>query len=142
MAPSENPEGTRRPVLPAIARYVMGLPLLVFGLNFFLNFIPQPKTEMAPGAAAFLAALMATGYMMKLIGATFVVVGAFLVSNRFVPLAIALFAPFILNSLAFHLCLERSGLPMAIVFLGLELFLAWSYRRSFTGLLASKAAPG
>lgn len=128
--------------MPAIARYVMGVPLLVFGLNFFLNFIPQPKTAMAPGAAAFIAALFATGYMMKLIGGTFVLVGIFLVSNRFVPLAIALFAPFIVNSIAFHSCLERTGLPMAIVFLGLELYLAWSYRGSFRAMLAAKTAPG
>ncbi|HEY1847948.1 MAG TPA: DoxX family protein [Opitutaceae bacterium] len=137
----ENPGTGRRPLLPAIARYVMGVPLLVFGLNFFLNFIPQPKTVMAPGAAAFLAALLATGYMMRLIGFTFVLVGGFLVSNRFVPLAIALFAPFVVNSILFHVFLERTGLPMSAVLLGLEIFLAWSYRKSFSGLLAARAAP-
>lgn len=141
MSSMENPGTGRRPLLPAIARYVMGVPLLVFGLNFFLNFIPQPKTVMAPGAAAFLAALLATGYMMRLIGFTFVLVGGFLVSNRFVPLAIALFAPFVVNSILFHVFLERTGLPMSAVLLGLEIFLAWSYRKSFSGLLAARAAP-
>ena len=76
----------------------MGLPLLVFGLNAFLNFIPQPTTPLPEGAAAFAGALVRTGYMMQLIGVTQLLVGAMLVSNRFVPLGLALFAPFIVNS--------------------------------------------
>ncbi len=70
---------------------------------------------------AFLGALIQTGYMTQLIAATHLVVGVLLLANRFVPLAIALFAPFIVNSIAFHSVLERSGLPMAMVFLALEL---------------------
>src|ERR1700722_12644780 len=102
--------------LPAVARFVMGLPLIVFGLNGFFNFIPQPKTPLAPAAMAFAGALMNTGYMMPLIGATLLIVGVLLVLNRFVPLALVLFAPFIVNSLAFHLNLEHTGLIMALVF--------------------------
>ncbi len=137
-------ETTTPPVrkLPAIARFVLGLPLLVFGLNAFLNFIPQPKTPMAPGAVAFATALFGTGYMMPLIGVTFLLVGVMLVSNRFVPLALALFAPFMVNSILFHACLERTGLPMSVVFLALELYLAWSYRSAYRSMLAARVMPG
>ena len=62
-------------------------------------------------------------------------------SNRFVPLALALFAPFIVNSIAFHCFLARAGLPMAIVFLALELYLAWAYRKSFGPMLAAQTTP-
>lgn len=126
---------------PAIARILMGLPLLVFGLNGFLNFIPQPETPLPEDAAAFAGALMNSGYMMQLIGATLLVVGGLLLLNRFVPLALALFAPFILNSLAFHVFLERSGLPMAVIFLALELYLAWKYRHAFRPMLAARVTP-
>ena len=126
---------------PAVARFLMGLPLLVFGLNAFLNFIPQPTMPLPAGAAAFIAALLNTGYMLKLIGVTHLTVGALLVANRFVPLALALFAPFIVNSVAFHLFLEHSGLIMAGVFLALELYLAWSYRAAFRPMLAARVAP-
>ena len=129
-------------VLPAIARYVLGLPLLVFGLNIFFNFIPQPKVAMAENAMAFAGALMKSGYMMQLIGTTLLIVGALLVSNRFVPLALALFAPFILNSVLFHTFLEHSGLPMAVVFLALELYLAWSYHSAYRSMLAARVSPG
>jgi hypothetical protein len=128
--------------LPAMARLLMGLPMLVFGLNGFLNFIPPPPTPLPEKALAFAGALMNSGYMMQLIGATQMVVGVLLVTNRFVPLALALFAPFIVNSVAFHLFLEHSGLPMASIFLGLELYLAWSYRSAFRTMLAARVSLG
>lgn len=126
---------------PAVARVLMGLPLFVFGLNGFLNFIPQPTTPMPEKAVAFATALANTGYMMPLIGLTLLLVGLFLLINRFVPLALALFAPFIVNSIAFHLFLERSGLIMAAIFLALELYLAWTYRAAFRPMLAAKVSP-
>jgi hypothetical protein len=125
-------------VFPVAARILLGLPLLVFGLNGFLNFIPPPSTPLPEGAEAFLGALVQSGYMMPLIAATHLIVGVLLVLNRFVPLALALFAPFIVNSIAFHVFLERSGLPMAVVFLTLELYLAWVYRHAFRPMLAAR----
>ncbi|HWB02128.1 MAG TPA: DoxX family membrane protein [Verrucomicrobiales bacterium] len=127
--------------IPAIARILLGLPLVVFGLNMFLNFIPQPDKPMPAKVVAFMTALMDSGYMMQLIGATLLVSGVLLVTNLFVPLALALFAPFILNSIAFHVFLEPSGLPMAGVFLALELYLAWAYRNAFRPMLAAKTNP-
>jgi hypothetical protein len=140
-APSASGKSPAR-LLPAIARYVLGLPLVVFGLNLFFNFIPQPKTPISEGAMAFAGALVKTGYMMPLIGATLLITGVMLVTNRFVPLALALFAPFILNSVLFHLFLERTGLPMAAVFLVLELFLAWSYRSAYRPMLTARVSAG
>jgi len=137
-----HPQKPVRRLGPAIVRYVLGLPLLVFGLNMFLNFIPQPKMALPPGAVAFSTALMNSGYMMPMIGVTLLLVGAGLVLNRFVPLALALFAPFMVNSILFHVFLEHSGLPMSVVFLALELYLAWSYRSAYRTMLAAKVSPG
>lgn len=120
-------------------RILLGLMLFVFGLNGFLNFIPQPTTPMPEGAIAFATALMKTGYMMQLIAVTQLVVGALLLLNRFVPLALVLLAPFMVNSVAFHIFLERSGLPMALVIFGLQLYLAWVYRKAYGPLLTAKA---
>jgi hypothetical protein len=126
---------------PAIARVLMGLPLFIFGLNGFLNFIPQPTTPLPEGAMAFAGALVNTGYMMQLIGLTLLTVGALLLANRFVPLALALFAPFIVNSIAFHVFLEHSGLVMAGIFLLLEFYLTWSYRHAFRPMLTARVGP-
>ena len=132
---------TKKRWAPAVARFLMGLPMIVFGLNAFLNFIPQPKTPLAPGAMAFAGALAASGYMMQLIGITQLVSGLLLVINRWVPLALVLLAPFFVNSIAFHAVLEHTGLPMALIFCAIELYLAWVYRRAYATLLTPRFAP-
>lgn len=144
--PDPSPEGARpknrTALLPTVVRLLMGIPLLVFGLNLFLNFLPQPKTPIAPAAMAFAGALMNTGYMMPLIGTTLTIVGVLLTINRFVPLALALFAPFIVNSILFHFMLEPTGRPMSAAFLVLELYLAWAYRSSFAPMLRARTSAG
>jgi uncharacterized membrane protein YphA (DoxX/SURF4 family) len=124
-------------VLPVIARVLMGLMFFVFGLNGFIHFIPQPK-DMPEGAGALFGAFMNSGYMVPLIFTTQVLCGALLLINRFVPLALALIAPVIVNIVLFHAFLAPSGLPMAFVVLALELYLAWSYRRAFAPMCAMK----
>ncbi len=126
--------------LPTIGRILLGLPLVVFGLNGFLNFIPPPPTPLPAGATAFITALVDTGYMMPLIGVTHLVVGTLLLLNRFVPLALILFAPFLVHSVAFHAALERSGLPMSLVFVALTLALAWHHRRAYTPLFTARSS--
>jgi DoxX. len=126
--------------LPAIGRILLGLPFVIFGLNAFLDFIPPPSTPLPDGAVAFITALMETGYMFPLIGVTHLVVGVLLVTNRFVPLALVLLAPFLVHSVAFHLTLERSGLPMALVFTALTLALAWHHRRAYAPLFIARAS--
>ena len=127
--------------LPLVARVLMGLVFFVFGLNGFFNFIPPPAGPMPEGAVALGGALMKSGYMFPLIKGTEVVVGAMLLSNRFVPLALALIAPVVVNIFLFHAFLERSGLVMAGVILVIEVYLAWSYRHVYRPMLAMRAAP-
>lgn len=115
-----------------------GLLFLASGLANLLNLAPQPS--LSERAAAFSRALMNTGYMMPLIFGTQFIVGTLLLANRFVPLALALLAPFVVNSLAFHVFLEHSGLPIAIIVLALEAYLAWAYRKAYRTMLAPKTA--
>ncbi len=129
-------------LLPAIARVLMGLAFLVFGLNGFLHFIPQPKEAMPPEVMGFMSGMMGTHYMMPLIFGTQALVGALLLLNCFVPLALALIAPVIVNIICFHVFLMPSTIGPGIVVLFLELYLAWSYRKTFLPMLAFKARPG
>ena len=128
--------------LPVVARILMGLMFFVFGLNGFLHFIPQPKTPMPDGVMALMGGFMKSGYMMPLIFGTQTLVGALLLLNRFVPLALALIAPVIVNIIAFHLFLMPSTIAPGIVVLVLEIYLAWSYRQAFLPMLVMRAKPG
>ena len=121
------------------ARIVLGLIYFVFGLNYFFHFLPLP--EMPEGAANFMGALAATGYMFPFVKVTEIIGGALLLAGFFVPLAMTILAPITLNILVFHLFLEPSGTPMALVLVALQVFLAWAYRDSFAGVLNAKAKP-
>jgi uncharacterized membrane protein YphA (DoxX/SURF4 family) len=140
--PAPTPRGFARH-LPTIARGLLGLVFFVFGLAGLLNLLPPPpKEQMPPGLWAFSEAMQNTGFLLPLVKGTEVVVGALLLLNRFVPLALVLIAPVIVNIVAVHAFLAPSGLGMAIVILGLELYLAWSYRSAFRSMLAAKVRPG
>jgi hypothetical protein len=128
--------------LPAIARVLMGLMFFVFGLNGFFHFIPQPKEAMPDGVMALMGGFMKSGYMVPLIFGTQTLVGLLLLVNCFVPLALALIAPVIVNIICFHVFLMPSTIAPGIVVLVLELYLAWSYRGVYAPMLACRVKPG
>ena len=113
--------------------------LFVFsGLNKLIGFMPMPPMA-APGAA-FIGALVATGYMLPLIGALEAVFGALVMAGRFVPLALTVLAPLVVNIAFFHVLLAP-GIPVVVFLLAAEGYLAWQYREAFAGLLQIAPAP-
>lgn len=123
---------------PHLARYLLGTLFFVFGLNGFLGFLPTPPLNEA--SASFMGALAATGYMFPLIKGTEVVAGAMLLGGRFVPLALTLLAPVVVNIALFHIALVP-GLPMVALLLALQTYLAYAYRDAFRGVLDPQAKP-
>jgi uncharacterized membrane protein YphA (DoxX/SURF4 family) len=126
--------------VPAIVRILLGLLFLVFGLNGFLNFIPQPK-DIPQDIMTVMGGLMKAGYMTVVSGAE-VLAAVMLLTNRFVPLALALLAPIIVGILTFHIAMAPATIVPGIVVLVMELYLAWAYRGAFRPMLAGKASPG
>jgi uncharacterized membrane protein YphA (DoxX/SURF4 family) len=119
------------------AHLLLGLVFFVFGLNKFMNFLPQPEID--PAAGAFFGALADTGYFMTVLATVEVVAGAMLLARRFVPLALVLLAPVVVHILLFHLFLAPSGTPMAVVLVVLEAYLGFVvHRASFRSVLAAK----
>jgi uncharacterized membrane protein YphA (DoxX/SURF4 family) len=124
---------TIRDRFPTVARLFLGLVFTVFGLNFFLHFLPTPPTP--PRAAAFAGALFGSGYFFPLLKAIEVAAGIALLSGRLVPLALTVLAPIIVNIVGFHLFLAPSGLEIPLAVLAAELYLAWTYRAAFAPML-------
>src|SRR6516164_9299753 len=118
-----------------IARYLAGVIFLVFGLNGFLNFIPMPP----PGGIAgqFMGALYASHYLW-VIFAFQLVAAVLLPVNRFVPFAVAVLAPVIVNILVFHIFMAPSGLPLALFVAVLWALIFVSVRSAFAGLFQSR----
>ena len=121
-------------IVTIIVRILLGLMFVVFGLNFFLNFIPAPPPP--PGLAGdYFKVFAASGYMY-VVGAMQLLSGLLLLIGRFVPLALTILAAMIFNIWTFHILMNPQGLfPMAILVMVLELFLVWSYRDRFAGIL-------
>lgn len=124
---------------PTVARIGLGLVFATFGFNKLVPFLPQPHVSGAP--AQFFGALFATGYMIPLIAVTEIVAGLLLLRGRFVPLALTLLAPVIVNILAFHVFLAPAGLAVPALVLALELYLAWTYRDAFAPMLKAQTQP-
>jgi len=118
-----------------IAQYLAGVIFLVFGLNGFLNFIPLPP----PGGIAgqFMGALYASHYLV-VIFAFQIIAAVLLLVNRYVPLAIAVLAPVIVNILSFHALMAPSGLPLALLVAGLWALIFVDVRPAFAGLFQSR----
>jgi uncharacterized membrane protein YphA (DoxX/SURF4 family) len=123
--------------LPTVARVLLGVVFVVFGLNGFLHFLPQPPAP--PRAMAFGGALAASGYLFPLLKATEVVAGALLLLG-FVPIALTLLAPIIVNIVAFHLFLAPGNYALVGFVLAAELYLAFVHRAAFAPLFVRPAA--
>ena len=122
-------------IVVIIARVLLGLMLFVFGLNPFLKFLPMPPLEGVWGQ--FLGALWVSHYVW-IVGATQVVSGALFLIGRYVPLAIALSAPVIVNIIAYHLTMQHSGAQLAILATICWIILFWWHRASFAPLWVGK----
>jgi putative oxidoreductase len=121
-----------------VARNLLGLAFVVFGLNYFLHFIPQPPPD--PAAGAFLGALVA-GKVIGLAKIIEITAGLALLSNRFVPLALTLLAPILVNITLFHGVFAPAGIVLPLGLVALELWLAWAYRDAFLPMLQARVAP-
>jgi putative oxidoreductase len=118
-----------------IARVLLGLVFTVFGLNGFLHFFPTP---LVPGLAGqFMGALLGSHYYVIAFG-TELIGGVLLLSNRYVPLALTLLGPVIVNILSFHMFLDSENMAPAIVVTVLWFVVFSQVHSSFAGLFLAK----
>ena len=125
--------------IPTIAGALLGLAFVVFGSNFFLNFIPMPN-DPSPADAPhklFMGALFPSGYLafvkvLEILGGVLVAV------PKTRNLGLLILGPIIVNILCFHIFLMKGATlvdPANIAIVVLALFLLWTERKAFAGLL-------
>src|SRR5258705_10344423 len=113
----------------AIARFVLGLVFVVFGLNGFLNFMPMGPV---PALAGKFAGALVQSHYMAVVMKLEIVSGLFLLTNSYVLLATTFVAPIIVNILLFHIFMAPAGLPIAAI-VAAELHRAVSVTQSARG---------
>lgn len=114
-----------------IARYLLGLIFLVFGLNGFFNFLHMPGPTGV--AAQFFGAIFASHFYVVLFVLQ-IVPAVLLLANRYVPMALTILGPIIFNIVCFHAFMAPAGLPLAILVTALWLLVAYSVRSVFAGI--------
>jgi uncharacterized membrane protein YphA (DoxX/SURF4 family) len=120
-----------------IARLLLGLIFVVFGLNGFLNFLsmgPMPTGL----AGQFIGALFLSHYFW-VVAALQITGGLLLLVNRYVPLALVLLGPVIVNILCYHAFLNPAGAPLAIAVTVLWFVVFYGHRQSFSGIFVSRS---
>ena len=122
-------------VAALIARNLLGLMFVIFGLNGFLHFIHQPPPSglaLQFGTALYAAHYWEPVFALQLLG------GLILLSNRYVPIGLVLLGPVIVNILLYHILMDPKGIPPGLVALLLWLVVFYSVRSAFAGIFAPK----
>lgn len=110
--------------MPLIARILLGLIFFVFGLIGLLNLIPPPP-NLPERLQTFNEGMAASGYLMTLVKGTETLYGLMLLTGYFVPLALVMLAPIVLNIFFVHAFMAPEGLPIPIVAGSLLIYLAF-----------------
>jgi putative oxidoreductase len=122
-----------------IVRTLLGLLFLFASITYFLNLMPPPPME-GP-IKTFNEGLMASGYFFTLLKLTELTCSILLLTGRFVPLALVILAPVIINIFMVNVFLDRTALPIAIFAVLAAAFLAYYYRDAYKPLLTAKYRP-
>jgi putative oxidoreductase len=122
-------------ILANMSRFLLGLIFVVFGLNGFLHFIPMPPPSGVAGQ--FMGAMFVSNYLL-VVFALQLVSGVLLLINRYVPLALTLLAPIIVNILLFHGLMNPEGVGLALFVATLWGILFASVRSAFAGIFQAR----
>ena len=122
-------------IIAIIARFLLGFIFLVFALNGFLHFIPASLPSGTAGQ--FVGALFVSHYLV-VVFLLQIIPAVLLLLNRYVPLALTLLAPIIVNIVLFHLLMAPGGLPLAMIVTVLWIVVFLSVRSAFAGLLQQR----
>jgi uncharacterized membrane protein YphA (DoxX/SURF4 family) len=123
-------------IVTLIARILLGLISVVFGLNGFLNFLSMGP--MPTGLAGQFVGALALSHYYWVVAALQIAGGALLLANRFVPLALVLLGPVIVNIICYHVFLNPSGAGPAAVVTVLWLIVFYSNRQHFSGIFVQR----
>lgn len=115
-----------------IVRILLGIMLVVFGLNKFLQFMPMPP--MPDAAGEFMGALMKSGYLMVVVAIVEILAGALLLVNKYQSLTLIILFPVLLNAFLFHLFLDLAGIGGAAFAMAMNIFLFVANKESYTKL--------
>ena len=115
-----------------VLRILLGIFVLVFGLNKFLHFIPMG--EMGEAANNYFGALAATK-TLTVVGIVEIVAGLALLLNKYGALLALILMSISVCAVLFHATLEPATIPGSIVLLVLNIAVLFGYKDKYKDLL-------
>lgn len=134
LTPRSFPASWKSSKAAFVSRVLLGLLLISGGINNLLG--RNPVADPTPEGNWFLGVLQQTGYLLQAVALTEIVVGVLLLSGYFLPLALVLFAPIMLNIFLFHIFLQFAGVGAALVAAIFYGHLVYIHRHRFSGILS------
>ena len=116
-----------------VIRILLGLMLVVFGLNKFLQFMPMP--EMNSEASALMGAFVNSGYIMMIVAIIEIGTGILFLINKYTALASILLFPIMLNAFLFHLFMDIGGIGASALLLAFNIFMLFANKVKFSEML-------
>ncbi len=117
-------------VILLILSILFGLMFINAGLNIFLHYMPMPK-EMPEKMMKFMTAMMEIGWLLPLLGLTEIIGGLLFIFNKSRALGAIFIFPVMVGIVLTHITVDRSGLPMAIVLLAINLWVIIENREKY-----------
>jgi uncharacterized membrane protein YphA (DoxX/SURF4 family) len=113
---------------------LFGLLFINSGLNKFFNYMPMPK-DMPEKMMKVMGAFMEIGWLFPLIAIAEITGGILFLTNKFRALGAIILFPVLVGILLTHILIEPSGLPLAIVLLGIELWVIVENREKYLPMI-------
>jgi len=118
-----------------IVRILMGLMFAFASIAFFFKLMPQP--ELTGNVKIFMEGIEASVYLMTTVKIIELLCAVAFLSGRYVPLGVVVIFPINVNILLFHVFLDPASLPIAILLVIGNLFLAYYYRDKYKAMLTA-----
>jgi hypothetical protein len=115
-----------------VARILLGLVFVIFGLNHIHNFIPM---TLPTGQAGDFLIILVQSHFILLVAVLQVLGGLLLLFNRYVPLGLTLLGPIVVCIFLFNSLMAPSGLGIAAVIVVLYIIVLRHHKAAFQSLL-------
>lgn len=115
-------------------RVILGLFVLVFGLNKFLNFLPAPE-GMSDAAGAYFGALM-SAKVLTLVAIVEILSGLAFIFNKYGALMALILMSVSVNIILFHVTLDPDGIAPGFAVFILNIMVLYTYKNKYKELLA------
>ena len=113
---------------------LFGLMFINSGFNKFFNYMPMPE-DMPKNMLKFMAAFTEIRWLMPLVAVTEIIGGILFIIPKFRALGAIMIFPVMIGILLTHIINEPTGLPIAIVLMGINLWIIFENREKYLPML-------